>query len=169
VTIVHDDAAGWVSTEPVDIVACVGATWIGGGVPGTVDLLRRSLRPGGVLLIGEPYWRAEPPDQETIEGCHATSRDSFHSLPDLVSLFAELDCDLVEMVLADEHSWDRYEAAQWLNIRRFLDANPDDPIADELRRELDAAPLLHVRFQRAWLGWGVFALMPRPSSQAPIA
>lgn len=65
------------------------------------------------------------------------------------------------MVLADEDSWDRYGAAQWLSIRRFLDINADDPVADELREELRTAPLLHVRFQRAWLGWGVFALMAR--------
>jgi SAM-dependent methyltransferase len=161
VTIVHDNATDWVSADPVDIAACVGATWIGGGVAGTIELLRRSLRPGGMMLIGEPYWRSEPPDQETVEGCHAASRDSFQLLPDLVRLFGELDYDLVEMVLADEDSWDRYAAAQWLNIRRFLDANPDDPIADELRGELRTAPLLHVRYLRVWLGWGVFALMPR--------
>ena len=114
-----------------------------------------------MILVGEPFWRDEPPDQETIEGCYATSRDTFYSLPGLVELFGELDYDLVEMVLADEDSWDRYAAAQWLNIRRFLDANPDDPIADDLRLELRTAPTRHVRFQRAWLGWGVFALMPR--------
>ncbi len=161
VTILHDNATDWVSNEPVDIAACLGASWIGGGVSGTIELLRRSLRPDGMILVGEPFWRAEPPDQDTIEGCHATSRDTFYSLPDLVELFAELNYNLVEMVLADEDTWDRYAAAQWLNIRRFLDANPDDPIADELRDELRITPLQHVRFQRAWLGWGVFALTPR--------
>ncbi len=161
VTVLHDNATDWVSTAPVDIAACLGATWIGGGVSGTIELLRRSIRPGGMILIGEPYWRAEPPDQETVEGCHATSYSTFESLPGLVRLFGELDYDLVEMVLADEDTWDRYAAAQWLSIRRFLDANPDDPIADELRDELRTAPILHVRFQRAWLGWGAFALVPR--------
>ncbi|MEO1063043.1 MAG: methyltransferase domain-containing protein [Actinomycetota bacterium] len=161
VTILHDDASEWVSTEPVDVAACMGATWIGGGVAGTVALLQRSLHRNGMLLIGEPYWRADPPDQQTIEGCHAASRDDFRSLPDLVHGFGELGYDVVEMVLADHDSWDRYAAAQWLNIRRFLDANPDDPNADELREELDTAPLRHVQFQREWLGWGVFALMQR--------
>lgn len=161
VTIIQGDAANWVSTDPVDIVACLGATWIGGGVRGTIERLQRSLRPGGMTLVGEPYWRAEPPDQETIEGCHATSGDTFYSLPGLVELFGGLDCDLIEMVLADEDSWDRYEAAQWLNLRRFLDANPDDPLADDVRHELRTSPLRYVRFQRAWLGWGAFALMPR--------
>ncbi len=161
VTIVHDNATDWVSTTPVDIAACLGATWIGGGLSGTIELLKRSLRPGGMILVGEPYWRAEPPDQETIEGCHAASRDTFYTLPDLVELFGELDYDLVEMVLADEDTWDRYAAAQWLNIRRFLDTNPNDTIADELRDELRTEPAAHVRFLRPWLGWGIFALMPR--------
>jgi hypothetical protein len=67
----------------------------------------------------------------------------------------------VEMVLADQDSWDRYAAAQWLNTRRFLDANPDDELAEELRAELRTAALDHVRYQREYLGWGVFALMDR--------
>ena len=57
VQFIHGDAAGFVSDEKVDVAACVGATWIGGGVAGTIELLARSLRPGGIILIGEPYWR----------------------------------------------------------------------------------------------------------------
>jgi hypothetical protein len=64
-------------------------------------------------------------------------------------------------VLADEDSWDRYEAAKWLNIRRWLDANPGDELYDEMRAELTAAPVRHARYRREFLGWGVFALMER--------
>jgi SAM-dependent methyltransferase len=60
VRFVEADASGYVAEEPVDVAACVGATWIGGGVPGTLDLLSQSLRPGGMLLVGEPYWRTVP-------------------------------------------------------------------------------------------------------------
>ena len=65
------------------------------------------------------------------------------------------------MVLADQDSWDRYSAAQWLNIRRWLDAHPDDELAPQLRAELDEAPVRHVRYRREYLGWGVFVLMDR--------
>jgi hypothetical protein len=54
VRFVHGDASGYVASESAGIAACIGATWIGGGVPGTVELLQHSLRPGGVMLIGEP-------------------------------------------------------------------------------------------------------------------
>src|SRR5512142_540977 len=69
---VHGDACGYVAAEPVDLAACVGATWIGNGVAGTAELLARSLRPGGLMLIGEPYWRRTPPNQEVAEARHAT-------------------------------------------------------------------------------------------------
>ncbi len=58
-------------------------------------------------------------------------------------------------------SWDRYVAAQWLNIRRWLDRNPDDELAGQMRAELASAPARYVRYQREYLGWGVFALMNR--------
>lgn len=45
VSFVHGDASDHVADQPVDIASCIGATWIGDGVPGTVELLRRSLRP----------------------------------------------------------------------------------------------------------------------------
>ncbi len=63
VTFVHGDASGYVARPAAGIAACIGATWIGGGVAGTIALLRRSLAPGGMMLIGEPYWRREPPDR----------------------------------------------------------------------------------------------------------
>jgi SAM-dependent methyltransferase len=161
VTFVHDDAVGFVADEPVDVAACVGATWIGDGVAGTVELLGESLRPGGLTLIGEPYWRREVPDRETAEACHARDKDDFLVLPELIEQFGGLGYDVVEMVLADQDSWDRYQAAQWLNLRRWLDRNPGDELADEVRAELTTAPAHYARYQREYLGWGVFALMRR--------
>ncbi|TPQ21778.1 class I SAM-dependent methyltransferase [Streptomyces sporangiiformans] len=161
VEFVHGDASGYVADEPVDLAACIGATWIGGGVAGTVELLGRSLRPGGLMLIGEPYWREAPPDQETVRACHADSPSDFRTLPELIEQFGHLGYDTVEMVLADHDSWDRYRAAQWHNLRRWLDQNPGDELAAEVRAELATAPARYARYEREYLGWGVFALMGR--------
>jgi SAM-dependent methyltransferase len=162
VRFVHGDASGYVAPEPVELAACVGATWIGGGVAGTVELLRRSLGPGAIMLVGEPYWRREPPDRETVEGASGIAQDEWAvGLGNLLGSFGGLGFDVVEMVLADEDSWDRYEAAKWLNIRRWLDANPGDELYGEMRAELTAAPVRHARYRREYLGWGVFALMER--------
>ena len=161
VTFIHGDAAGYVAEGRVGVASCIGATWIGDGVAGTVELLRRSLSPGGIMLVGEPYWRREPPDQATLEGCYGTGKEDWLPLPELIESFGLLGCDVVEMVLADQDSWDRYAAASWFNIRRWLDANPHDELAGEMRAELASSPARYARYRREYLGWGVFALMNR--------
>ncbi len=157
----HADASSYVAAERVDVACCVGATWIGDGLSGTLELLEQSLRPGGMLLVGEPYWRLDPPDEETVLGAGAGAREDFCSLAETIELFGAEGWDTVEMVLADQDSWDRSKAAQWLNIRRWLDANPDDELAPEMRAELTHGPARYARYRRDYLGWGVFALIKR--------
>lgn len=161
VTFIHGDAAGHVSDEKVHLAACVGATWIGGGVAGTIELLSRSLRPGGIILIGEPFWRQFPPTEDAAKGCLAHSISDFLMLPELLASFGHLGYDVVEMVLADQGGWDRYEAAKWLTMRRWLDANPNDDFASVVRDKLDSEPVRYATYTREFLGWGVFALMKR--------
>ncbi|MFT0875181.1 class I SAM-dependent methyltransferase [Rhodopseudomonas sp. G2_2311] len=161
VTFVHGDAAGYVADAKVGVAACVGATWIGGGVAGTIELLANSLQDGGLILIGEPYWLQLPPTEEVAQGCRAQAISDFLLLPDLIASFDALHYDVVEMMLASQDSWDRYEATKWLTMRRWLDANPDDEFAPEVRAELTTSPERYTRYGRDYLGWGVFALMAR--------
>lgn len=158
---IHGDAAGYFADEKVGVAACLGATWIGGGVAGTIQLLAESLRTGGIILIGEPYWLQLPPTEDFAKRCHADSTSDFLMLPALLASFGELDYDVVEMVLANQDSWDRYEAAKWLTMRRWLEANPGDDFAKEVRAELKSEPARYAAYTREYLGWGVFALMAR--------
>jgi len=161
VSFIHGDAAGHVCDDKIDVAACVGATWIAGGVAGTIALLARSLRSGGIILIGEPFWRQLPPTEDVAKGCLANSICDFLMLPELVASFGRLGYDVVEMVLADQDGWDRYEAAKWLTMRRWLEANPGDDFAKEVRAQLTSEPARYATFTREYLGWGVFALMMR--------
>jgi len=102
-----------------------------------------------------------PPTEEVAKGCRAGSVSDFLLLPGLLASFGHLDYDVVEMVLADQDSWDRYEAAKWLTMRRWLEANPDDDFAKDVRAELTSAPERYATYTREYLGWGVFALMSR--------
>lgn len=161
VKFIHGDAAGYVYDDMVSVAACVGATWIAGGVAGTIELLAKSLRAGGIILVGEPYWRQSPATEDVAKGCLANSVSDFQTLPGLLSSFGRLGYDVVEMVLADQDGWDRYEAAKWLTMRRWLDANPDDELAGEVRAMLTSEPERYAAYTREYLGWGVFALMER--------
>lgn len=111
---------------------------------------------GGIILIGEPFWRQVPPTEGDCRSCFANSISDFLTLPDLVASFGGLGCDVVEMVLADQEGWDRYEAAKWLTMRRWLAANPGDDLAAEVRELLTSEPGRYVTYTREYLGWGVF-------------
>jgi SAM-dependent methyltransferase len=161
VKFIHANAVGYVSEEKVGVAACIGATWIGGGVIGTIELLARSLCSGGIILIGEPYWRQLPPTEDVARGCLVNSISDYLMLPELLASFGSHGYDVVEMVLADQDAWDRYEAAKWLTMRQWLEANPDDEIAKDVRAKLTSEPERYAAYTREYMGWGVFALMPR--------
>jgi hypothetical protein len=46
-------------------------------------------------------------------------------------------------------------------MRRWLEANPDDELAGEVRAQLTLEPRRYAAYTREYLGWGVFALMAR--------
>ena len=165
VKFIHNDATGYIADEKADVAACVGATWIGGGVAGTIELLTKSLRTDGIMLIGEPYWRQLPPTEDVAKRCLANSISDFLSLPQLLVSFDKLDFDVVEMVIANQDGWDRYEAAKWLTMRRWLDENPEDELAEEIRSKLSTEPERYAAYTREYLGWGVFALMARADTK----
>jgi SAM-dependent methyltransferase len=55
----HADADDWTGKD-VDAVLCIGATHAFGGLGPTLDAVRRYLRPGGRVLLGEGYWEGTP-------------------------------------------------------------------------------------------------------------
>jgi SAM-dependent methyltransferase len=155
VMIEEADASTYPPRSRFDIASCLGATWIGGGLAGTIDLLRRAA-PDGLLLVGEPYWR-EPPPADAAAALGLADHD-VSDLAGLLDRFDAAGADLTEMVLADEHGWDRYAAAQWWALRRWLDEHPEDPRAPQVREFRDQVRRSHLTYQRRYLGWGVFVL-----------
>jgi SAM-dependent methyltransferase len=158
VTFTRGDAGAYQALpRAFDLVSCVGATWIGGGLAGTIDLLRPAMRPGGLMLIGEPYW-TEPAPPEAYEALGA-DEDDFTSLVGTLDRFEAAGMELVEMVLADGDSWDRYAAEQWFAISDWLRATPaDHPDAADMRVFLDQHRRAHLAYNRRYVGWGVFVL-----------
>ena len=156
-TFIQEDAGKYPqATHDFDVVSCIGATWIGNGLEGTLALMKPSLKPEGLILVGEPYWIQPPPEEAyATEG---VGRNDYVSLESTFDRFEASGMDLVEMVLADHDGWDRYEAPQWMAVDDFLRANPDDPETSELRDWIDNSRRAYLRYGRRYLGWGVFVL-----------
>ena len=48
------------SDEAFDLTMCIGASWVFGGYRGTLRVLKRMTKPGGLIAVGEPFWLKEP-------------------------------------------------------------------------------------------------------------
>jgi len=156
-TFIQEDAGKYPqATHDFDVVSCIGATWIGNGLEGTLELMRPSLRSDGLVLVGEPYWIQPPP--EAAYAAEGVGSNDYVSLEGTLDRFEASGMDLIEMVLADHDGWDRYEAPQWMAVDDFLRAHPDDPDASMLREWIAGNRRAYLRYGRHYFGWGVFVL-----------
>jgi hypothetical protein len=154
-TIIEGDAAAH-PPEPasVDLAVCLGASWIWGGHRGTLRALRGFVKPGGSVLVGEPYWRREP-DPGYLAAAELAAGD-FSTLHGNVEIAAEEGLTLLYALPSRDEDWDRYEFLQLRAAERWALAHPDDPDVDELlsraRRGTDA----YLRWGRDALGWSIY-------------
>jgi SAM-dependent methyltransferase len=86
-------------------------------------------RPGGLVLLGDGYWRREPSD-EYIAALGAT-RDQMSDLATTAAAGEPFGLDLVASVPSSDADWAAYEGAWADNGERYAAANPDEPGVDE--------------------------------------
>ncbi len=145
VTFRHGRGEAFAAEEPFDVAMCIGASWIWDGWGGTLDALCGFVRPGGLLVSGEPYWIREPPASYlALEGLRA---DEFPSFDEYVRGARDRGLALVWMRRSTSADWDRYEMLQTASLDHFLREHPEHPDLAGIRERL--APS-----KEAYLAWG---------------
>jgi SAM-dependent methyltransferase len=156
-TWVQGDAAQYQPTpHSFDVASCLGATWIGGGIAGTINLLKAALKPDGFMLIGEPFWEDGTPD-EAYPAWDMT-KGEYVTLPETLARLENAGMELVDVALSTQEDWDRYEAMQWMAVGDYLRENPDDPTAREAWEWKAAQKRSYFQYARRYFRWGVFVL-----------
>ena len=139
-----------------DIVSCIGATWIGGGLVGTLTMMMEALkdRDEGLLLVGDVFWNKTP----TPEVCDALGieEDYISNLGGISDRFDQAGVELLEMLISNDDEWDDYYTTQWLTVSRFLRKNPNFKQTNELREWIDHHRRTYLKYEREYLGWGIF-------------
>jgi SAM-dependent methyltransferase len=118
------DLTAYEADEPLDLACAVGAG-AGGGPVELLSRLSSLVRPGGLVLLGDGYWR-RPPTADYLDALGATADE----LPDLAGLVAAAEAiGLVPLyaVTTSVEEFDRYEWRWSLNGERYAAANPDEP------------------------------------------
>jgi len=160
IELIHSGGAQYEAPlEFYDLACCIGASWIWQGHAGTLEALSRCVRPGGLVLVGEPYWRREPSEEYLASseferdsiGTHAANADA-GAAAGLVHLHS---------IVSSEDDWDRYEGYQWNDGERYAYEHPDDPDNDELLTRMRAYRDSYLRWGRDELGWALYLFLKK--------
>lgn len=148
--------ADWAPDAPesLDLALCVGAEWVFGGLAPTYRALRSMVRPGGLVVVGTPYWLRPPPD-EYLAARGMTAESLAPSLHAGVEAAQAQGLELLYTVVSSQDDWDRYEGLQWHACEEFARANPDDPDCAEIRRRVAQARDVYLRWGRNLCGWAL--------------
>ncbi len=165
--VVDDPAVYPESHHQFDVIVAMGALNIGGSLAGTLNLMQTALKSSeGLLVVGQSYWNDEPPD--AVYKALDIQVDTFATLDVTLDRIQSAGFEVIEMVMADQNEWDRYEAGQWMAVHQYLNENHDDPINDGLKQWRADNQRRYLRYGRRYLGWGVFVLHSTPSVQVVL-
>ena len=146
--------------ESYDIVSCIGANWIGGGTRGTLELIRQKglkRSPQSLVLMGELFWKGNPSDDE-LRAMGSRRGEWAEGLGELLAWFNEAGAQLVEMIIASDENWDRYECPKWRTFDRWLLKTHDDPEYETLAKFARESQAAYLKYERPLCDWGVFVL-----------
>lgn len=155
-TFLQMDGANYQAGQPesLDLVACIGASWIYGGHKETLKALKDMAAPGGWVVVGEPYWRQEP-DPAYLEAI-GEQRSSFGTHYENTAAGLDLGLELVYTLVSSQDDWDRYEGLQWYAATEWAEKHPHDPDAGELLQRVRANRASYLQWGRDTLGWSIY-------------
>jgi SAM-dependent methyltransferase len=134
-----------------DVALCLGATFVYGGLRGTFDALGPAVRPGGHVVVGEPFWRTWP-----LPADYADRDAPYASLEATVATIEARDLRVVGVIAASQDDWDRYETLRWRSVEEWLAENADDPAVEDVRSMHEHGKRAYLRHGRDVLGWAIF-------------
>jgi len=141
-----------------DLAICVGATHAFGtgdnAYPNAIQTLSRLVRPGGLILIGEGYWKQSPAPAyvdligQPVGVYHSHEENiSYAESEGLVTLYA---------TVSNDDEWDHFEWSHQMRVERQAALNPSDrELAKKLKRRrqwLDG----YLRWGRTTMGFGFY-------------
>lgn len=141
-------------TGSLDLASCIGASWVYQNHAGTLKALKEMVRPGGLILVGEPFWRNEP-DPEYLK-LMGYNRELCESHAYNVKVGEDMGLSFFYSLVSNQDDWDRYEGLQWQAAQRYSAAHPNDPDVEALLRVSRNYRDSYLRWGRDCLGWALY-------------
>jgi len=137
-----------------DAALCVGATHACDGTAKTLAALRRLVRPGGHVLVGEGFWRRKPAPAY-LEAIGAKPADlADHAGNVAAGLAAELV--FLYAAVSGEDDFDHYEGLYHRAVESHCLEHPEDPDAPAMRKRIRAWHEAYLRWGRDTMGFALY-------------
>jgi SAM-dependent methyltransferase len=157
----HEARATDVALEPAsfDLAICFGSSQAFGNFEQALAALAALVRPGGQVLMADPYWRKEPAAEFLAFLGASADVHLTHAGNEAAGLAAGLVPLYSCVSTADE--WDHYEGLFCRAVERFARDHPQDPDALPYRERIRAWRECYRRWSRDTMGFG-FYLYDKP-------
>jgi hypothetical protein len=119
---------------------------------------------GGLILLGQLFWQQIPPSD--VLQALGIEADMLPQLGDILAQVHAQDVDLYDYLIAEPQDWDAFYNAQWRIIFKWLQDNPDHSAQADMRQQLRLSQQNYFRYERHYIGWGIFILHIPPTVQA---
>lgn len=144
-----DAAQAELPPEAYEAALCIGASFVWGTIADAAAALVPSVRPGGGLAIGEPFWLRWPlPD--------GVDPEEFVDLERTVARFESAGVATTGVIAGSLDDWDRYESLHWRAVEEWLAEHPHHPDGADMRAEHEALKRRYLTVYRPLLGWAIF-------------
>lgn len=155
----HQEAStGFLAREgEADLVVAIGAVALTEGpqdARSVMTALARNVKPGGLLLWGETYWKKPPSQMISLllgptASVYEEHRDYVHAgdAAGLLPLYA---------VTASDQEWDEYTWRYTTALENHLRDHPDDPDAAEITNRARGWRALYLAEGRDTMGFGLY-------------
>jgi len=120
----------------------------------TLRTLKSWAAPGGLVVVGEPFWLHDPSPQYL--DASGLQKESFGTHADNVEAGEKHGLRFVYTIVSDQNDWDQYEGLQWLAADEYARQNPDDPDITELMNRVTSSRNMYLKWGRDTVGWATY-------------
>lgn len=147
ITIIESDARQvTLADQQYDVAVCIGASFALGDTATSLATMRRVVKPGGMIAIGDIY------QHETVPQI-----DRWHGVPTLPQ-FVDMVCgsnEPLELITANLDEWDQYYARQWRAAQHWKRHHQDDPEYASFCAQATQSRHNYLVYERPYIGWSI--------------
>ena len=154
IEILNMDGADYSPNQLFDLTMCIGASWVYKGHRGTLSALKAMTKPGGLILVGEPFWIKEP--DEAYLAAENFTRNLCGTHYENVLVGEDEGLFPLYTLVSNQDDWDRYETLQWYAAEKYAGENPDDSDVKEVLDRVARGRTNYLRWGRDMVGWALY-------------